>query len=46
MDRAVQRRLVSSFHVAKKGRFRPVLLALFAAAALVWTFRELRRRRA
>ncbi len=44
MDRAVQRRIASSFHVAKKGRYRPILFALFGAAALVWAFLGLRRR--
>jgi hypothetical protein len=46
MDRAVQRRIASSFYVAKKGRYRPILFALFGAAALVWAFLEVRRRRA
>ena len=46
MDRAVQRRLASSFHVARRGRFRPILFALLAAAALVWAVLEVRRRRA
>lgn len=46
MDRAVQRRLASSFYVAKKGRFRPLLFAIFGAAGLAWALFELRRRRA
>ncbi|MRR13701.1 hypothetical protein EG835_14915 [bacterium] len=46
MDRAVQRRIASSFYVAKKGRYRPILFVLFGAAALVWAFLEVRRRRA
>jgi hypothetical protein len=46
MDRDVQRRIASSFHVAKKGRFRPILLAVFGAAALVWAIVGWRRRQA
>ena len=45
-NREVQREIASSFHVAKKGRFRPVLLALLAAAAAVGAYLGLRRRQA
>lgn len=46
MDHAEQKRIASSFHVAKRGRFRPILLAVFGAAALVWAFVGWRRRQA
>jgi hypothetical protein len=46
MGRDAQRRIASSFHIAKKGRFRPILLAILGGAALVWASFKLRRRQA
>ena len=46
MDRGVQRRLAASFHVAKKGRYRLPLLALFVSAGVGWALYDRRRRRA
>lgn len=46
MDREVQRRIASSFHVAKKGRFRPILYTLLAVTAVVGALLGLRRRQA
>jgi hypothetical protein len=45
MDRAVQKRLAASFHVARKGRYRPLLFAVFAAAGAGWLLVEWRRKR-
>lgn len=45
-DREVQRSIAASFHIAKKGRYRPALFALVAAAAVVAVLRGLRRRQA
>lgn len=46
MGRDVQKGIAASFHVARRGRFRPGLLALVAVAALVWAVLGLRRRMA
>ncbi|HYN40505.1 MAG TPA: hypothetical protein VE129_01915 [Thermoanaerobaculia bacterium] len=46
MGRDVQRKIASSFHIAKKGRFRPILFGICGAAALVWAFLRWRRQQA
>lgn len=35
-DREAQRRLVASFHVAKRGRYRPLLFGLLLAGLCAW----------